>query len=182
MYNLARLLFYTWLIFITRPFVLGMLQPPDSNPMPTFAADVPSTIPTAKPSRVARKIRSKKRSNVFLDDPSYPNQSHKFNILLHKIKGGPILCKWQHPAPPLDEIAPRFDAKYNKATHGARLRKELNLSYLNPPMREWIYKLLQKYWSVFDDKGLFVPVKDYKCSIDTGSAHPIFVEKINYGP
>jgi hypothetical protein len=42
--------------------------------------------------------------------------------------------------------------------------------------------LLQKYWSVFDDKGLFIPVKDYKCSIDTGSAQPICVKKINYGP
>ena len=35
---------------------------------------------------------------------------------------------------------------------------------------------------MFADKGLFVPVKDYKCIIDTGSACPISVKKINYGP
>jgi hypothetical protein len=49
-------------------------------------------------------------------------------------------------------------------------------------MWESIYKLLQKYWSIYDDKGLFIPVKDYKCAIDTRSAHPICVKKIHHGP
>jgi hypothetical protein len=35
---------------------------------------------------------------------------------------------------------------------------------------------------VFDNKGQFVPVKDYQCVVDTGSAHPIAVKKIHYGP
>jgi hypothetical protein len=45
-----------------------------------------------------------------------------------------------------------------------------------------VYNLLQKYWSVFGNKGQFILVKDYKCSIDTGTAHPICMKKINYGP
>ncbi len=41
---------------------------------------------------------------------------------------------------------------------------------------------MQKYWSFFDDKEQFIPVKDYTCSINTGNACPICVKKINYGP
>jgi hypothetical protein len=49
----------------------GMLQLPDSGPQPTFAAGVPP----AEPICVARKIISKKHSNVFLDDRGFPDQS-----------------------------------------------------------------------------------------------------------
>jgi hypothetical protein len=123
------------------------LSPPDSDPPPSFAADVPP----GKPIRVARKIRGKKRSNIFLNNRGFPDHSHKFDVILHNTMGGPILQKRKHPAPPLDAIDPRFKATYNKAHHGERLRTELNLSHLDPPVRNQVYKLLQKYWSVFDD-------------------------------
>ena len=71
---------------------------------------------------------------------------------------------------------------YDESLHGEKLRKELDLSHLPIGLRRKVYALLQKYWSVFDDKGQFIPVKDYKCSIDTGSARPICVKNINYGP
>jgi hypothetical protein len=58
----------------------------------------------------------------------------------------------------------------------------MDLSHLPPRVQQQVYRLLQKYWSVFDDKGQFVPVKDYQCVIDTGSARPIAVKKIHYGP
>jgi hypothetical protein len=58
----------------------------------------------------------------------------------------------------------------------------LNLSHLDAPLCAHIYHLIQKYWSVFDDKGQFIPVKDYSCEINTGSARPISVRKIHYGP
>jgi hypothetical protein len=34
---------------------------------------------------------------------------------------------------------------------------------------------------VFDSKGIFVPVKNYECIIDTGNACPIAEKKIWYG-
>jgi hypothetical protein len=58
----------------------------------------------------------------------------------------------------------------------------MDLSHLPPRVQQQIYRLLQKYWSVFNNKGQFVPVKDYQCVIDTGSARPIAVKKIHYGP
>ncbi len=34
---------------------------------------------------------------------------------------------------------------------------------------------------MFDGKGVFVPVKNYECVIDTGTTRPIAVKKILYG-
>jgi hypothetical protein len=127
-------------------------------------------------------VRGKKRQNVFYDDRGYPDQSHDFDVLLHNIGGGTILRKRKHPAPPLDDIDPRFFAVYDETAHGATLRKLLDLSHLDTSVQNKVYRLIQKYWSVFDDKGQFVPVKDYECVIDTGTARPICIKKIHYGP
>ncbi len=35
---------------------------------------------------------------------------------------------------------------------------------------------------MFDEKGIFIPVKNYECVINTGNAPPIAVKKILYGP
>jgi hypothetical protein len=35
---------------------------------------------------------------------------------------------------------------------------------------------------VFNKKGIFIPVKNYECVIDTGNSLPIAVKKILYGP
>ncbi len=131
---------------------------PDSGPYPMFNADMP----TGEPIRVARKIKGRKRPNVILDDRGFPDQSHEFDVILHNVDGGPILRRRKHPAPPLDDIDPRFHSVYDEALHGEKLRKELDLSHLPIGLREKVYALLKKYWSVFDDKGQFIPVKDYK--------------------
>jgi hypothetical protein len=34
---------------------------------------------------------------------------------------------------------------------------------------------------VFDKQGTFTPIRDYECVIDTGTAAPIAIKKINYG-
>ena len=62
------------------------------------------------------------------------------------------------------------------------MRRDLDLSHLDTHVQEKIYALVRKYWSVFDEKGVYVPVKNYECVIDTGDATPIAVKKILYGP
>jgi hypothetical protein len=86
-----------------------VILPPDSDPPPAFTSKAPS----AKPIQVARKIRWMKCSSVFLDDWGFPDQSHKFDVILHNIQGGPILCKCKHAVPPLDKIDPQFHSHYN---------------------------------------------------------------------
>jgi hypothetical protein len=135
---------------------LHILKPPYSGPPPSFSVDVPIK-PTMAPIRVTRKIRGKKQSNVFVYYCGYPDQSHEFDILLHNVKGGPILRKHKNPAPPLDDIDPCFKAHYDKATHGTRLQQDLDLTHLDPPMWEGFYKLLQKYWSMLTTKVYSYP-------------------------
>ncbi len=139
---------------------------------------------SAPPIRVTPKMRgnSSKRRNVFMGNRGFPDQSNEFDSLLHNIDGGTILCKHKHPAPKLNNIDPQFHVVYNDKLHGKQLRQYLNLSHLVPSLRAQVYGLIQKYYSVFADKGQFVPVKDYSCMINTGSAKPIAIMKINYGP
>jgi hypothetical protein len=61
------------------------------------------------------------------------------------------------------------------------MRRDLDLSHLDPNVRDQIYAFIIKYWSVFDEKGVFIPVKNYECVIDTGDAPPIAVKKTFYG-
>jgi hypothetical protein len=64
--------------------------------------------------------------------------------------------------------------------HEAQLRKDIDLSHLEPNLQEEVYNMIREFWSVFDGKGVFVPVKNYECVIDTGTARPIAVKKILY--
>ena len=86
------------------------------------------------------------------------------------------------PLPSLDQVDPAFQCTFIKKEHGPKLDKELRLSHLLIGVCAQVSQLFIKYWDVFIDKGLFVPIKDYECIIDTGSARPISVKKINYGP
>jgi hypothetical protein len=92
------------------------------------------------------------------------------------------LQKLKHPPTPLEEVDPKFFSTYDESKHGEQLRRDLDLSHLNTQVQEKIYALIKKYWSVFDEKGVYVPVKNYECVIDTGDAPPIAIKKILHGP
>jgi hypothetical protein len=102
--------------------------------------------------------------------------------MLHRTGGGRVIRKRLHPAPTLDADDQRFYTKFDEAKHGDKLRRELKLDHLNPHQQQKLIDLVKKYWAIFDDSGLYVPVKDYECIIDTGSARPICVKNIHYGP
>jgi hypothetical protein len=137
---------------------------------------------TGSPIRDADKSKSRRRiKNVFIDDRGFPDQSDEFDVLLHNIDGSPVLWKLKHPPPQIRSVDPMFSFSYDEALHGKRLRTELDQSHLDVK-QQTLYALVKKYWSVFDKHGVFVPVRNYKCVIDTGDAHPIAVKKIMYGP
>ncbi len=56
------------------------------------------------------------------------------------------------------------------------------MSHLDSSIQLAVTNLVKKYWSVFDERGVWVPVWNYECVIDTSDAHPIAVKKIQYGP
>ncbi len=119
---------------------------------------------------------------MFVDNQRFPDQSDKYNMLLHDIDGRTILRKMKLPPPPLDVVDPKFHFPFNEALHCKRLCAQLGLSHLDPSIQLKVTALDKKYWSVFDERGEWVPVWNYKCMIDTGNAHPIAVKKIQYGP
>ena len=99
--------------------------------------------------------------------------------MLHDIKGGPILHKLKHPQPDLDAPPdPAYYSKFIPEKHEAQMRKDMDLSHLDPDLQEEVYSLIREFWSVFNGKGIFVPVKNYECVIDTGTTRPIAVKKI----
>jgi hypothetical protein len=139
--------------------------------------------PPSTPIRVAKKTKCHQRiKSIFINSRGFPNQSRKFDILLHNIDGGPVLQKLKHPPPALDAINPLFSFWYDKSLHGNSLRKNLDLSHLDTNLQEQIYPWVKNYWPVFDDHGVFVMVKNNECVIDNCNMHPIMIKKIQYIP
>jgi hypothetical protein len=139
--------------------------------------------PEGNPIRVTPKPkRRKKLQNVFLDNQGFPDQSDDYDNLLHSIDGGTVLRKLRHLMPDLNgPTNPSFDHLFIPEEHEETLRKKLDVSHLHPNQQTKVYDLIHKFWPVFDERGVFVPVKNYECVIDTGTAHPIAVKKIFYG-
>jgi hypothetical protein len=119
----------------------------------------------------------KKARNVFYDDRGFPDETDAYNNLLHNVDGGVVLRKKKFDAPPLDQDDPGFHYTFNESEHGKRLCQELNLSHLSPKQGDQLSALIKCYWSIFEDRGTFTPVRHYQCIIDTGSASPIAVKK-----
>ena len=80
------------------------------------------------------------------------------------------------------KVDPQFDVKYNKAKHGAYLKKHLKVDHLKPSVAKQVEAMVKKNWCVFNPDGLSLPVLGHKCSIDTGDAEPVHVNANNYGP
>ena len=108
--------------------------------------------------------------------------SDNYDHVLHNIDGGPILRKLRHPKPDLTaSMDPLYYSPFFPEKHEAILKRDMDLSHLEPDLQERIYDILRRHWPVFDEKGVFVPVKHYECVIDTGNSRPIAVKKILYG-
>ena len=67
-------------------------------------------------------------------------------------------------------VNPHFHSPFIPKQHKDLMRKQVDLSHLNLNFWEQAYNLLHEYWLVFDERGVFIPVKYYKCIIDTGTA------------
>jgi hypothetical protein len=115
------------------------------------------------PIRVDPKPKRRKRlQNVFLDNRGFPDQSNDYNHVLHGMDGGPIFWKLRHPQPDLKApVDPLYYLPFVAKRHKALMRKDMDLSHLNPTLQEKIYTIIHEQWLVFDEKGVFVPVKNY---------------------
>lgn len=134
-----------------------------------------------QPIRVRKHKRGKKRDrSVFFDDRGYPDPQNEWDAILPDADSQ-LIRKRKHPLPPLNSIDPDFNTQFNESKHGEKLRRELNLEHLEPAQREKVKQLVMKYWPVFADEGVVVPVKDYECVIDTGTNRPVACKSVTYG-
>lgn len=153
--------------------------PPHTGPSIDAPAAPVSRVPiqvTPKPAR-----RGKPR-NAFIDDRGFADWSDEYDRVLASIDGGPILRKLLHPKPDLDIVDPSFNITYDEALHGEYLRTHLRLDHLDSATQTALRQLIIEFWPVFEESTHFIPVHNYECVIDTGSARPIAVKKIHYGP
>ncbi len=135
------------------------------------------------PIRVEPKPKRRKRlQNVFLDNRGFPDQSDEYDHVLHDIDGGLILRKLKRPKPDLNAPPDHaYHLPFIPKKHEAQMHQDMDLLHLSPNLQEQVYGLIREYRSVFNSKGIFIPVKNYECVIDTGNARPIAVKKILYG-
>jgi hypothetical protein len=61
------------------------------------------------------------------------------------------------------------------------MKRDMDLSHLKSDLQERIYDVIRRHWSVFDKKGVLVPIKHCECVIDTRNSRLIAVKKIVYG-
>ncbi len=119
---------------------------------------------------------------MFLNNQGFPDPSDNYDHLLQSIDGGPVLRKLRHPMPNLNgPINLHFDHPFVPAEHKDVMRKQVHLSRLESDQQEQVSSLIREFWQVFDERGVFIPVKNYECIINTGTARPIAVKKILYG-
>ncbi len=90
-----------------------------------------------------------------------------------------ILRKKKHPQPPLDIDNPTFNYKFDEALHAAEIKSELSLDHLSPADAAEIVALIKQCWTMFDKRGTFTTIRLYECVINTGTAAPISIKKIN---
>jgi hypothetical protein len=114
---------------------------------------------STSPIRVAPKPKCRRKMrNVFYDDRGFPNQSDKFDHLLHNIDGGVILCKKKHPQPPLNFDNPTFNYKFDESIHAKKIKSKLLFDHLLLADAGAVLALIKHYWTVFDDQGTFTPI------------------------
>ena len=119
---------------------------------------------------------------MFLEDQGFPDQSNEYDHLLHSIDGGTVLQKLRHSMSDLNgPVNPSSNYPFIPEEHDDIMRKKVDVSHLDLDQQTKVYDLIREFWPLFDKWGVFVPVKNYECVIDTGTAHPIAVKKILYG-
>jgi hypothetical protein len=137
------------------------LKPSSYSISPAESPPQPATPPPGDIIRMAPKGKGGCRQikNVFADDQGYPDQTDDHDNLLHTIDGGPVLRKLWHPPPPINKVDPSLDFPFDEALYGAFLCQQLDLPHLEDDLQARIYALVQKYWSVFDKRRVWVLVK-----------------------
>ena len=81
-----------------------------------------------------------------------------------------------------DTLDPTFNVPFDDARDAQYLRDNLRIAHLSVDRQNQITSLIKRKWGVFRPEGMSIPVLDYKCNIDTGTAPPVRSKAVNFGP
>eukprot|EP00956_Cyclotella_meneghiniana_P009863 scaffold13641_cov42-Cyclotella_meneghiniana.AAC.7 len=143
-----------------------------------YASDDDS--PTA-PIRVERRRKGRPQPNAYLDSRGVPDWQEEWEWL-QEADYGKVLLKRKRKHDMRSSIDSTFNVPYDETKDDEYLRENLKISHLSPEKQADIEKLVKEYWPVFRPEGMSIPVLDYQCHIDTGSARPVRTKRTNFGP
>lgn len=131
--------------------------------------------------RVERRRKGRRKPNVFLDNRGHADPQQDWEWL-QEADFGKILRRRRrlHDIP--TQLDPSFNVQFDEAKHGAYLRDKLKIDHLPADKQAQLVDLIKRKWGVFNPEGMSIPVLDYECNIDTGSAAPIRSKRVNFGP
>ena len=79
-------------------------------------------------------------------------------------------------------LDPTFNVPFDNARDGQYLCDNLRIAHLSIDRQNQITSLIKRKWGVFRPEGMSIPVLDYECNIDTGTAPPVRSKAVNFGP
>lgn len=122
----------------------------------------------------------KKKPNLFRDI-NLPDDLEGFDFLFQKTAGKVVSRSSKTMLGP-DDIHPAFDIKFDMNIHGAEFNKRLKFHPdANKDGVQKITELVKEYWCCFCKSNVQIPIRDYECHIDTGTAKPTVAKGIQFG-
>jgi hypothetical protein len=81
-----------------------------------------------------------------------------------------------------DDLDPSFQITFNEELHGKEFNKRLKFHPdANKEGVKRITELIKEYWCCFCKSNVPIPIRDYKCHIDTGNAKPTVAKNLRFG-
>jgi hypothetical protein len=122
----------------------------------------------------------KKKPNLFRDI-NLPDELEGFDFLFEKTSGKVVSRSSKTMLGP-NNIHPAFKLKFDDKLHGTEFRKRLKFHPdANKEGVQRITELVKEYWCCFCKANVPIPIKDYECHIDTGTAKPTVAKGIRFG-
>ena len=136
-----------------------------------------------EPIRVPKRNKKKRKStSKWIEEDNNDSENDNFKFVTEAIKSPSSTLRrdeneFKNPTPD-----PSFIYTFNEDKDTKQLEKSLKLgSHLSKQTRDRIKSFVIKYFDIFREEGLSIPVRAYEMVINTGDTPPIKVPLPHYG-
>lgn len=132
-------------------------------------------IEKSKPVETERRVWRPQVTSQYKEPDCIPDPLGDLDIL-YKDFGKPLWAN-KNKLPPRDDLL-----RYDPATHGPELEKNLQWKDCPEEFRHRIKDIIIEYWDVFAEEGVRKHIRGFLFHVDTGEAPPVCVKPPRYGP